>query len=191
MEKTYIQETLQTPVSYECDVLVCGGGTAGFAAALAAARNGAKTILVEKKGYVGGTLVNGAGPLHSFFNLYQAYPEAEKTQLVRGIAQELVDRLMERKASLGHLEQKKGGNYDSSITLIDWEAFKSLAFELLEEEGVELLTHSVVAGALTEGNRVEGIIIQGKSGREAIRAKVVVDTVLVERCNRYISYIIF
>ena len=72
MEKTYIQETLQTPVSYECDVLVCGGGTAGFAAALAAARNGAKTILVEKKGYVGGTLVNGAGPLHSFFNLYQA-----------------------------------------------------------------------------------------------------------------------
>ena len=176
MEKTYIQETLQTPVSYECDVLVCGGGTAGFAAALAAARNGAKTILVEKKGYVGGTLVNGAGPLHSFFNLYQAYPEAEKTQLVRGIAQELVDRLMERKASLGHLEQKKGGNYDSSITLIDWEAFKSLAFELLEEEGVELLTHSVVAGALTEGNRVEGIIIQGKSGREAIRAKVVVDT---------------
>ena len=176
MEKTYIQETLQTPVSYECDVLVCGGGTAGFAAALAAARNGAKTILVEKKGYVGGTLVNGAGPLHSFFNLYQAYPEAEKTQLVRGIAQELVDRLMERKASLGHLEQKKGGNYDSSITLIDWEAFKSLAVELLEEEGVELLTHSVVAGALTEGNRVEGIIIQGKSGREAIRAKVVVDT---------------
>ena len=46
--KKYITETLQTPVRYECDVLVCGGGTTGFTAALAAARNGAKTILIER-----------------------------------------------------------------------------------------------------------------------------------------------
>lgn len=176
MEQEYIRETLTTPVRYDCDVLVCGGGTAGFAAALAAARSGAKTILVEKRGYIGGTLVNGAGPLHSFFNLYQAYPEAEKTQLVKGIAQEVVDRLMRRNASLGHLEQKKGGNYDSSITLIDWEGFKSLAFEMLEEAGAELLTHCDVAGALMDENRVRGIVIQGKSGREAVRAKVTIDT---------------
>ncbi len=175
METVYIEEKLKTPVAYECDVAVCGGGTAGFAAALAAARNGAKTILIERRGYVGGTLVNGAGPLHSFFNLYQAYPEAQKTQLVCGIAQELVDRMMERNASLGHLEQKKGGNYDSSITLIDWEAFKELAFEMLEEAGVRLLLHSFLADVIVEEDRVTGVVIQGKSGREAVRAKVVVD----------------
>lgn len=175
MEKTYMEETLRTPVSYDCDVAVCGGGTAGIIAALAAARNGAKTILIERNGYVGGTLVNGAGPLHSFFNLYQAYPEAEKTQLVCGIAQELVDRLVERKASLGHLEQKKGGNYDSSITLIDWEAFKELALEMLEEAGVRLLLHSFIAGVRKEGERLTGVILQGKSGREVVSAKVVVD----------------
>lgn len=175
MGKAYLEETLKTPVSYDCDVAVCGGGTAGFVAALAAARNGAKTILVERRGYVGGTLVNGAGPLHSFFNLYQAYPEAEKTQLVCGIAQELVDRMVARNASLGHLEQKKGGNYDSSITLIDWEAFKELALEMLEEAGVRLLLHSFLAGVMKEDDQLTGVIIQGKSGREAVYAKVVVD----------------
>ena len=93
----FLQENISTPVNYECDVLVCGGGTAGFVAALSAARNGADTILIEHNGYVGGTLVNGAGPLHSFFNLYHAYPEAGKHQVVQGIAQEIVDKLTERK----------------------------------------------------------------------------------------------
>ena len=70
--KREIEEYRKTPVRYDCDVVVCGGGTAGFTAGLAAARNGADTILVERFGHVGGTLVNGAGPLHSFFNLYKA-----------------------------------------------------------------------------------------------------------------------
>lgn len=78
--KREIEEYRKTKVMYDCDVVVCGGGTAGFTAALAAARNGADTILVERFGHVGGTLVNGAGPLHSFFNLYKAYKDAEKTQ---------------------------------------------------------------------------------------------------------------
>lgn len=176
MDRTVIMEQLETPVGYRCDVVVCGGGTAGFIAALASARNGADTILIEERGYIGGTLVNGAGPMHSFFNLYQAWPEAEKTQLIFGIAQEIVDKMVERKASLGHLEQVTGGNYDSSITLIDWEAFKELAFDMLEEAGVKLLLHTSVVAAIKENNVVNGVIIQGKSGREAILAKVVVDT---------------
>jgi len=88
--KREIEEYRKTPVRYDCDVVVCGGGTAGFTAALAAARNGADTILVERFGHVGGTLVNGAGPLHSFFNLYKAYADAAKTQVVQGIPQEIV-----------------------------------------------------------------------------------------------------
>ena len=172
----YIQETLSTPVRYQCDVLVCGGGTAGFVAALAAARNGADTLLIEHNGFIGGTLVNGAGPLHSFFNLYNAYPEAGRHQVVQGIAQELVDRLKARRQSPGHMEMKKGGNYDSVITLIDWEGFKALALEMLTEAGVRLLLHTDAVAVKKDGERLTHVIIQGKSGREAIAAKVVIDT---------------
>ncbi|MBQ8655241.1 MAG: FAD-dependent oxidoreductase [Clostridia bacterium] len=176
MKETFVQETLSTPVRYECDVLVCGGGTAGFAAALAAARNGADVLLIEHKGYIGGTLVAGAGPLHSFFNLYNAYPEAGKHQVVQGIAQEIVQRLMDRGQSPGHLEQKKGGGYDSVITLIDWEGYKALALEMLLEAGVRMLLHTDAVGVIRDGDRVKYVVVQSKSGREAIRAKVVIDT---------------
>jgi len=74
----YITETKKTPVRCSCDVLVVGGGTTGIVAALAAARNGADTVLIERYGYLGGTAINGAGPLHSFFNLYKAFPDAGK-----------------------------------------------------------------------------------------------------------------
>ncbi len=174
-DKIY-RETLSTPVRYECDVAVCGGGTAGFVAALAAARNGARTILIDRNSYVGGTIVGGAGPLHSFFNLYKAFPGAEKRQLVRGIPQEVIARLVARGGSYGHLEQEKGGNYDSVITLVDWEAFKDEVLRMLEEAGVTILLNAMVAGAICDGGTVEGVVIESKSGREAIRAKVVVDT---------------
>jgi NADPH-dependent 2,4-dienoyl-CoA reductase/sulfur reductase-like enzyme len=87
MSEQFIEESLKTPVAYNCDVVVAGGGTAGVVAALAAARNGAKTILVVRYGFLGGSMLNGAGPLHSFFNLYKAFPGVEKIQVVRGIPQ--------------------------------------------------------------------------------------------------------
>lgn len=172
----YIRESLSTPIRYQCDVLVCGGGTAGFAATLSAARNGADTLLIEHNGFLGGTLVNGAGPLHSFFNLYNAYPEAGKHQVVQGIAQEIVDRLVARRRSPGHMEMKTGGNYDSVITLIDWEGFKTLALEMLQEAGVHMLFHTDAVAVNKDGDRLTHVIIQGKSGREAIAAKVIIDT---------------
>ena len=112
MSKKFIREVKETPVNYECDVLVAGGGTAGVLAAISAARNGAKTILVERHSFLGGTMLNGAGPLHSFFNLYKAFPGAEKIQVVRGISSEIIDRMVECGGSPGHLEQDKGGSYD-------------------------------------------------------------------------------
>lgn len=60
--QSYISETKTTPVVMECDVLVAGGGTAGTIAAIAAARNGARTVLIERHGHLGGSMVNGAGP---------------------------------------------------------------------------------------------------------------------------------
>lgn len=176
MEQMFIAEDLQTPVTYQCDVLVCGGGTAGVVAAIAAARNHADTILIESKGYVGGTLVDGAGPLHSFFNLHKAFENAEKKQVVKGIAQELIERLMEENGSYGHLEQEKGGNYDSAITLIDWEIYKDLALTMLEEAGVKILLHTNAVLAVKDADTLTGVVIEGKSGREAIMAKTVIDT---------------
>ena len=172
----FITESLQTPVNYEYDVAVAGGGTAGVVAALAAARNGAKTILIDRYGFLGGSMINGAGPLHSFFNLYKAFPGAEKIQVIRGIPDKIVTRMKERGGSPGHLEQDKGGNYDSVITLIDWEIFKEVIFEMMEEAGVKILLHTMVVGAVKEGNTVKGLIIEGKSGREAILAHAVIDT---------------
>lgn len=176
MEKRYIKEEKQTPVNYLCDTIVAGGGTAGIVAAIAAARNGAKTILIDRYGFVGGTMINGAGPLHSFFNLYKAFPGVEKVQVVRGIPDEIIERMKQKGGSPGHLEQEKGGSYDSVITLIDWEIFKEVAFEMLEECGVTVLLHTMVADVIKDEDRITGVIIEGKSGREAILAENVIDT---------------
>ncbi|GHT68123.1 pyridine nucleotide-disulfide oxidoreductase [Spirochaetia bacterium] len=176
MNAQFIEETLKTPVGYECDVLVAGGGTAGIVAALAAARNGAKTILIDRYGFLGGSMLNGAGPLHSFFNVYKAFPGVKKVQVVRGIPQEIVDRLVAAGGSPGHLEQDKGGSYDSVITLIDWEIFKGVIFDMMEEAGVRVLLHVMAVETVREGSKVKGVIIEGKSGREAILAHTVIDT---------------
>ena len=171
----YIREELKTPVRDTCDVLVAGGGTAGTIAALAAARCGAKTILIEQGSYLGGTMLDGAGPLHSFFNLYKAFPEAGKVQVVRGIASELVDRMIAAGGSFGHLEQEKGYSYDSVATIVDREIYKEVILEMMEESGVKLLLHTNAAAVLRDGDRVTGLIIESKSGREAILANSVID----------------
>lgn len=100
----------------------------------------------------------------------------KKVQVVRGLPSEIVDRLVACGGSSGHLEQDKGGSYDSVITIIDWEVFKELAFEMMEEAGVQVLLHTMVVDTITEGNTLKGVIIEGKSGREAIMADVVIDT---------------
>jgi hypothetical protein len=170
-----IEERRSTPVRLECDVLVAGGGTAGCVAALAAARQGAATVLVERYGFVGGTMINGAGPLHSFFNLWKAFPGVPKTQVVRGIPEEIVRRLVAAGGSFGHLEQTQGYSYDSVATIIDPEIFKHVMLEMLAEAGVRVLFHAWIADAVVEDGRVRGLFVESKSGREALLARVVVD----------------
>jgi len=171
----FITETRQTPITGEYDVLIAGGGTAGTIAALAAAGNGAKTLMIERHGHLGGSMINGAGPLHSFFNLYKAFPETGKIQVVQGIPDELIQRLTKAGGCMGHLEQEIGFEYDSVATIIDWEIYKHVIFEMMQEAGVELMLHSFVTDVIKEETAVKGVIVESKSGREAVLAKTVID----------------
>lgn len=156
------------------DVVVAGGGTAGVVAALAAARQGAKTMLIERKGYTGGTVTEGGTALHSFFNLWQAFG-VKKRQVVQGIPQMIIDRLMAAGGCSGHAEMLKGFDYDSVCTAVDVELYKLVTMEMLDEAGVFLAVNTLLAGAIMEGDRIKGVIAESRSGREAIYAKAFVD----------------
>ena len=128
--------------------MVAGGGTAGVVAALASARHGARTLLTESKGYLGGTVVEGGTALHSYYNLWKAFPGVGKRQVVRGIAQEIVDRLAPRRGTTGHAEMRGGSDYDSVCTAVDTEIYKLVVFEMLEEAGVQVCVNTRAAGML-------------------------------------------
>ena len=158
------------------DVVVAGGGTAGVVAALAAARQGAKTALIETKGYTGGTVVEGGTALHSFFNLWKAFPGVKKRQVVKGIPSEIVDRLTKAGGCSGHAEMTAGYNYDSVNTSVDTEIYKLVSMEMLSEAGVFPALNTMVVGAAVDGSRVHGAIVESRSGRELFAAQAFVDT---------------
>jgi len=172
----YYQEPAKKLPVRKYDVVVAGGGTGGVVAALAAARQGAKTALIEAKGYTGGTVVEGGTALHSYYNLWKAFPGVTKRHVVRGIPQEIVDRLAKAGGTSGHAEMSKGFNYDSVCTAIDTEMYKLVTMELLEEAGVDLCVNTLVAGAIRQGSRLTGAIAESRSGREAFLARAFVDS---------------
>jgi len=171
----YYEEPARKLPVRKFDVVVAGAGTAGVVAALAAARQGAKTILIELKGYPGGTVVEGGTALHSFYNLWKAFPGVKKRQVVRGIPQQIIDRLYRSGGTTGHAEMSKGYDYDSVCTAVDTEIYKLVAFEMLVEAGVFVAVNTRLAGAIRRGARLEGVLTESRSGREAIYAKAFVD----------------
>ena len=158
-----------------CDVLVAGGGMAGIAAAVAAARTGADTLLVERAGWLGGMGITGATGLHSFFNVFDAAPGAERTRVVAGIAQELVDRCQAMGGGVGHVRMERGGDFVSMITPVEPETFKLAAVRLCQEAGVRLLLHTVVDEVRAADGHVEGVVVWNKAGRSLVRARQLVD----------------
>ena len=170
----YEEPSKKLPVR-KFDVVVAGGGTAGVVAALAAAHQGAKTALIEVKGYPGGTVTEGGTALHSFYNLWKAFPGVKKCQVVRGIPQQIIDRLLKVGGTSGHAEMSKGYNYDSVCTCIDTEMYKLVTFEMLVEAGVFVCVNTLVASAIMEGSRIKGVIVESRAGREAFYAKCFVD----------------
>ncbi|RLI06457.1 FAD-dependent oxidoreductase, partial [Candidatus Bathyarchaeota archaeon] len=141
----------------EYDVVVAGGGTAGVAAAIAAARNGADTLLIEKYGFLGGTMT--AGLVNPFMTFH-----AGNKQIIKGIFQEIIDHL------------KDMGGYDEKTKAFDNEAMKLVLDQMVKEAGVRLLLHTYVTDViLTKMNKVRGVEIYNKSGRQAVLGKVTVD----------------
>lgn len=157
------------------DVIVAGAGTGGVVAAIAAARQGAKIAIIEAKGYPGGTVTEGGTALHSFYNLWKAFPGVKKRQVVKGIPQEIIDRLIKVGGCSGHAEMFEGYNYDSVCTAIDTELYKLAAFEMLVEAGVQVFVNTLLTGAIMDSPRVRGVIVESRSGREAFYAKSFVD----------------
>ncbi len=180
------------PVVAEADVVVVGGGPSGFAAALAAARNGASTVLVERYGHVGGLATGGL-----VIYLDDWYDGPQPT--VAGIAQEVVDRLRplggvveptpetlfksdwdlwKSHARWGFVafHSKLRPKETTYCVIFDAEMLKYAAGEMLLEAGVTMRLHSWVATALCEGERVIGVAVESKAGRHAVLGKVLVDT---------------
>lgn len=174
MMNYYVEPSKKLQVR-EFDVVVAGGGTAGVVAAIAAARQGAKTVLVESKGYVGGIVVEGGTALHSYYNLWKAFPGVEKRQVVKGIPQEIIDRLAEKGGTTGHAEMLSRYDYDSVCTAIDTEIYKLVVFEMLQEAGVFICVNTLLTGAIMEGTNIKGVIVESRSGREAFYARSFID----------------
>ncbi|MFY0686446.1 MAG: FAD-dependent oxidoreductase [Cyclobacteriaceae bacterium] len=149
------------------DVIVVGGGVSGSHAAIAAGKTGAKTLLIEQFGFLGGTLTAmGVGPMMTFHN-------RAGRQLVFGTANEMVDRLVEKGASPGHILD--GTGYCSTVTPFDAEMLKVVLEDMVIEAGVEILYHTRLIDASVEGDQIASIIIHNRGGIQEVRGKQFVD----------------
>ncbi|SDC72106.1 FAD dependent oxidoreductase [Melghirimyces thermohalophilus] len=151
------------------DIIVVGGGPAGINAALAAGRRRKKVLLIERHGFLGGmSTIAGVYPWMTFHT-------GEGKQVIRGIADEIVERLKERKASPGHLRDTCGFVY--TVTPYDPEVYKVLVVEMLREAGVDILVHSFVDDLrLRDSATIDTIQITSKSGRRRVSADFFIDT---------------
>ncbi|HEY0669961.1 MAG TPA: FAD-dependent oxidoreductase [Sphingobacteriaceae bacterium] len=153
----------EIPVRMEVDVLVVGGGPSGITAAQAAVEDGLKVTLIDSRSFVGGNMTIGL-PILGFLG-------QKGNQIIKGIPQKFIDRLKERDAASEH----RPCPLHMSLTLVEPEAVKTVGLEMLTEAGVNVLLYVFCAGVIMDGNTIKGVIIESKSGREAILAKTVID----------------
>jgi hypothetical protein len=190
MPPSYIREPeRQTPVIAEVDVLVVGGGTAGLAAAVSAARTGAKTMLVERYGSLGGLATNG------LIILLLTMDDGRGRQVVAGLCQEMVERLAARKACYFPPADEWGvpderlveryrryglvwGSGPHSVrysVAYDPEEFKVEADAMAVEAGVDLRLHRWAVGVVRQGREITHAIFESKAGREAVACRALID----------------
>jgi len=164
MQSIFIDEPARsTPVRAQYDVLVVGGGPSGLIAALAAAGDGLRVGLVESRSFVGGNLTIGL-PVLGFLG-------QKGNQIIHGLPQKFIDRLKGRDGASEH----RPCPLHMGITLVEPEAVKTVALEMLTEAGVDVILYTACAGVVMEGDAITGIITESKSGREAVLGRVVID----------------
>ncbi len=175
MEKIIREMTV--PVKFTCEVLVVGGGPAGFCAATAAARHGAKTILVEQSGCCGGMATSAlVGPFMT------SYSKSGDKMIIRGMYEEVIDRLIAQDGAVHPKDCHSGDQitgyhfrgHDHCGAFVP-EVLKRVADDMLTEANVEILYHTSFVEPLVEENRMKGAIVFSKNGMEAIKAKIVID----------------
>ncbi len=150
----------QIPVVGKYDVVICGGGPAGFIAAIASAREGAKTALIEQYGFLGGMATAGlVNPLSVF--------TYNNEKVIGGIPWEFIERLQ---SMGGALIEKPLGN-----VAFEPELYKLCCQRMVLEAGVDLYMHSYLSGCVCNGKSVSKVIIENKNGSEALESTIFVD----------------
>jgi hypothetical protein len=169
MQRTLTEPSRETPVHGEYEVVVLGGGPAGMAAAVAAARAGRKTLLVERYGFLGG--MGTAAGVTNFCGLH-ANVHGDIRQVVHGVA----DGLLERIARLGGLNEPHALFGKTVAQAYDTAAYKIAADDLLLSAGVEILFHALAAGVvMASPERVQALLVETKSGRRAVLGRTFID----------------
>lgn len=178
----------ETPVVAHPDVVVVGGGVSGIMAALASARTGAHTLLVERYAYLGGYFAEGPGGQ----SVGVSFQDMNGNIIIEGLAKEFMDRLIAAGGAVGPRDLdlptdagrpdgvsrdhgKQARHIGKTKPHVDYQSVVTLAFEMAEEDGVRLLLHTWTVGAVIENGSITGVVVENKSGRGAILAKVVID----------------
>jgi ribulose 1,5-bisphosphate synthetase/thiazole synthase len=164
-----VRPKTKVPVVYDADVVVAGGGLSGMIAAIAAARNGAQTVLIERfesLGGISGPGVNigggmqGVGPVK--IDPREDYPKIWVYPEIAGITRALTQRLDQLKMTYRNYTEQSG-------------AISYVVTKMVQESGVKLLLSTYVADPIMEGETVKGLFVENKSGCRAVKAKVVID----------------
>lgn len=157
---------MKTKYRIDAEVIVVGGGPAGVAAAITAGRSGARTLLIEQYGFAGGLATSGL-PLLSFHTL-------SGKQVFRGVAQEIVDRLVLAGGSPGHVFAPPDG-HAGSMTPVYPEGMKRVADEMLRESGAQLLFHAKLVDVVRNSAHLDSIVVAAKEGLIEVSGTVFID----------------
>ena len=167
------QPAREVPIFHETDVVVVGGGPAGFAAAVAAARQGAKVALVERYGSLGGLFTNGM-VLIMLATSRRESPDGRWTLVTRGICEEFMKRARALGADVSNMDPVPTSSRHIQPT-VDPEGAKYLMDEMVAEAKIDMFFHSWGVDVVQDGPKVLGVVFESKQGRQAILAKQVVD----------------
>ncbi|MGB4116410.1 MAG: FAD-dependent oxidoreductase [Polaromonas sp.] len=164
-----VEPARSLPVFGEFDVIVVGGGPAGLAAATCAARLGAKVLLVERYGFLGG--MGTAGGVTNFAGLY-----GRKNGVMQQVVHGVVDELLERIAALGGLNAPQDGMQGRiRVQSYDISSLKCAADQMLVASGVHILFHALAAAVVMQGANIAALVVETKSGRLGVRAAKFID----------------